>query len=149
MPQIFSTQRRVEFCDTDMAGIAHFTAFFRYMEGAEHALIRSLGLSVLQSHNGQTFSFPRVNATCDYRAPARCEDELEIAVSISRLGEKSVTYRFRISRQGVELAEGSMTSVFCILPPHGSGGTGGAPRSAAIPAEFVELLKPFVETPAG
>ncbi len=28
----FVTTRRVEFIDTDMAGIVHFTNFFRYME---------------------------------------------------------------------------------------------------------------------
>lgn len=40
----FQTSRRVEFCDTDMAGIVHFANFFRYMEAAEHELFRNLGL---------------------------------------------------------------------------------------------------------
>ncbi|MEL7264077.1 MAG: hypothetical protein AAFP69_04590, partial [Planctomycetota bacterium] len=44
----FSIQRRVEFRDTDAAGIVHFSAFFPFMETAEHAFLRSLGLSVFQ-----------------------------------------------------------------------------------------------------
>jgi hypothetical protein len=40
-------QRRIEFCETDAAGIAHFSPMFPCMEQAEHALFRSLGTSVL------------------------------------------------------------------------------------------------------
>ncbi|HMO64742.1 MAG TPA: acyl-CoA thioesterase, partial [Verrucomicrobiota bacterium] len=32
MPSEFRIVRRVEFSDTDMAGIMHFSAFFRYMK---------------------------------------------------------------------------------------------------------------------
>src|SRR5213078_989612 len=46
MPAVFRTTRRVEFADTDMAGIVHFANFFRYMESAEHEFLRSHGLSV-------------------------------------------------------------------------------------------------------
>lgn len=42
----FSFERRVEFCETDAAGIAHFSSLAIYMEQAEHALIRSVGISV-------------------------------------------------------------------------------------------------------
>jgi len=36
----FVTSRRVEFVDTDMAGIVHFTNFFRYMEQARIGFLR-------------------------------------------------------------------------------------------------------------
>ena len=39
----FTTTRRVEFGDTDMAGIMHFANFFRFMERTEHAFLRTLG----------------------------------------------------------------------------------------------------------
>ena len=42
----FTHQRQVEFAETDMAGIVHFANFFRWMESAEHAFLRSLGHSV-------------------------------------------------------------------------------------------------------
>ena len=38
--------RQVEFSDTDMAGIMHFSNFFRFMEAAEHSFFRSLGFSI-------------------------------------------------------------------------------------------------------
>src|SRR4051812_43106379 len=66
MPLPFHTFRLVEFADTDMAGIMHFSAFFRFMEAAEHALLRSLGLSVYSEINGEVVTFPRVAASCEY-----------------------------------------------------------------------------------
>ena len=44
MPQGFRYTRRVQFSETDLAGIAHFSTYFRYMEEAEHALWRAAGL---------------------------------------------------------------------------------------------------------
>jgi acyl-CoA thioester hydrolase len=110
---IHRTTRRVEFCDTDMAGIAHFSNFFRWMEAAEVEFLRSRGLSVKMPWEGMTIGFPRVAATCDYLRPARFEDLLEIAVTLERLGEKSVTYGFAFASSGHELAKGKVTSVCC------------------------------------
>ena len=59
----FYTSRLVEFADTDMAGIIHFSAYFRYMESAEHELLRSMGYSVYSEIDGVTISFPRVAAS--------------------------------------------------------------------------------------
>src|SRR5262245_35599300 len=109
----FQTSRVVEFSDTDMAGIMHFSACFRYMEAAEHELLRSLGFSVYSEVDGVPVSFPRVAASCEYRSPARCEDVLEISVTVRRLGEKSVSYGFEFRDGDRDIAAGEMTSVCC------------------------------------
>jgi acyl-CoA thioester hydrolase len=137
MPQPFLTHRFVEFSDTDMAGIVHFAAFFRYMESAEHALLRSLGLSVYSKIDGQTISFPRVAAHCDFRSPARCEDNLAIEVAVSRIGSKSVTYAFVVRRDETLIAEGKMTSVCCRLQE------GGPPESIPLPEEIAKKLATY------
>ncbi|MEM6799566.1 MAG: thioesterase family protein [Planctomycetota bacterium] len=139
MAYFAATPRRVEFSDTDMAGIAHFSAFFRWMEAAEHELLRSLGLSVYSKlAGGDVVSFPRVAAECDYRSPARCEDLLEIEVDVDRIGTKSVAYRFRFLLAGVEIAEGKMTSVCCRIVAD------TPPQSIPLPDEIVDGLRPFV-----
>ena len=116
----FQTQRRIEFGETDMAGIVHFSNFFRYMEAAETEFLRSRGFSVAWIENGLRVGFPRVSATCDYLKPARFEDVLAIEVTLENLGTKSVTYRFDFSRDGVPIATGRITSVFCReVPGHG------------------------------
>src|SRR6266542_1098059 len=88
-PPVFRTKRRIEFGDTDMAGIVHFANFFRFMESAECEFLRSRGLSVKLDWEGQAIGFPRVSASCDYIQPARFEDLLDVAVSIDRIGTKS------------------------------------------------------------
>ncbi|MGL6074655.1 MAG: acyl-CoA thioesterase [Fimbriiglobus sp.] len=109
----FSITRRVEFGDTDMAGIMHFANFFRFMEAAETAFLRSLGLSVSWEADGVRQGFPRVNATCDFARPARFEDELTIHVVVEKIGRKSVTYRFDFSHAGQPIATGRTTAVYC------------------------------------
>jgi acyl-CoA thioester hydrolase len=111
--QIFHTTRRIEFGDTDMAGIVHFANFFRFMEAAECEFLRSRGLSVKMDWQGQAIGFPRVSASCDYVRPARFEDLLDVAVRIDRIGNKSVTYAFEFSRGGELVANGKVTSVCC------------------------------------
>ncbi|MEM8866017.1 MAG: thioesterase family protein [Planctomycetota bacterium] len=139
MGEVFRTRRLVEFSDTDMAGIAHFSAFFRWMEAAEHEFLRSLGYSIFdKAAEGHAVSFPRVNATCDYRSPAHCVDTLDIEVTVARLGSKSVTYAFHFLRGDQAIADGKMTSVCCKMT------AGEPPQPTPIPGDMAESLRPFV-----
>jgi len=116
----FSITRKVEFRDTDAAGIMHFSVYFNYMEVAEHAFLRSLGLNVILKDEEGEFSFPRVSAHCEYTLPLRFEDEVEVVVHISRVGEKSITFHFQFLRHGHGIAHGQLVTV-CVRPkPDGS-----------------------------
>jgi 4-hydroxybenzoyl-CoA thioesterase/acyl-CoA thioester hydrolase len=143
MSTAFVTTRRVEFSDTDAAGIVHFVAFFRMMEQAEHDLLRSVGLSVVMHDSAGKISWPRVSAKCDFTAAARFEDVLEIEVRIARLGKRSITYAHRFLRDGKELASGEITAVCCRIKD------GKPPKSMDIPGAMVKKLKPFVASPSG
>ncbi len=101
MGEKFETLRRVEFCETDAAGIVHFASYLCYMEQAEHELLRSLGLTVSEPlADGWHLSWPRVHVECDYQGSAAFEDVLTIQVAVERLGAKSVTYVFEFTRGG-------------------------------------------------
>jgi 4-hydroxybenzoyl-CoA thioesterase/acyl-CoA thioester hydrolase len=139
MPSLFHTSRLVEFSDTDMAGIMHFSAFFRYMEAAEHELLRNLGFSVYSEIDGVPVSFPRVAADCEFHSPAKCEDTLDVAVTVRRVGTKSVTYGFQFSIAGRDVATGEMTSVCCRVE-HGA-----APVSIPIPDQVASKLRAMAE----
>src|SRR5947209_20211153 len=110
---VFRTTRRIEFADTDRAGIVHFANFFRFMEAAEQEFLRSRGLSVALDWEGQALGFPRVSASCDYLKPAYFEDVLDVTVRVTRVGRKSVTYVFEFSRGGDLVARGQVSSVCC------------------------------------
>ncbi|MSO48331.1 MAG: acyl-CoA thioesterase [Acidobacteria bacterium] len=108
MPARFQYSRRVQFHETDLAGIAHFSWYFRYMEEAEHALWRALGMSIWPT--GATVGYPRVNATCDFKAPLRFEDEFEVEIAVEAIGRRSIRYRCTLWRGTEVMATGSMTS---------------------------------------
>jgi acyl-CoA thioester hydrolase len=113
----FRVSRRVDFADTDMAGIIHFSNYFRYMEFAEVAFLRSRGLSVTMAWGEEHVSFPRVSATCDFLHPVRFDDVVDIEVCIERVGRKSVTYSFDFTHEGKPVAKGRISAVCCRIRP--------------------------------
>ena len=130
----WQTSRRVEFGDTDMAGIVHFSRFFLWMEAAETEYLRSRGLSVHWVSEGVTQGFPRVSVSCDYKAAAHFEDILDIAIALERIGTKSITWEFVFTRGESPIAVGKMTSVYCL-------NRGGKMESAEIPPELRAKLQ--------
>lgn len=113
----FKIRRIVEFSDTDMAGIVHHAVFYRYMEAAEHAFFRSLGLSVAPPKTAASVGWPRVHTEADFAAPLRFEDEVEIHLLVAEKKSKALTYAFRLRRLNgpvaIEVARGKIT-VVCV-----------------------------------
>ncbi len=136
----FITTRRVEFSDTDMAGIIHFANYYRYMEEAEHAFFRSLGLSIMQRQpDGSVIGWPRVSASCSFEAPAYFEDELEVRLSVERKGVKSLNFVIEFWRGETRLAHGRLKTVCCLCRAH------QPLESIAIPATYADSIQ---ENPA-
>jgi len=131
----FITTRRVEFADTDMAGIIHFANYYRYMEEAEHAFFRSRGLRIMQSQpDGSVIGWPRVSASCSFESPAYFEDSLEVRLNLVRKGIKSLNYEIEFWRGQTRLAHGKLKTV-CCLCRHGE-----SLESIVIPAEYADKL---------
>jgi acyl-CoA thioester hydrolase len=115
MPIHFTYRTIVEFADTDMAGIMHFAHFFRYMERAEHAFWRSLGLSVHMEIEGRTISWPRMHVSCDYRQPLRFEDEIDIELTVREIRPKAIIYDFQFRKGGsAEIAANGAITAVCV-----------------------------------
>jgi acyl-CoA thioester hydrolase len=140
----FTTRRLVEFRDTDAAGIAHFSAFFPWMESAEHELLRSIGVALIERLPDDAVpggpaqvSWPRVSAACDYTSAVRFGDELDVAVTVEALGRSSVTYGFRFTHGDLEVARGRVVAVRCILRPD------RRPEPEPIPEDVAARLARF------
>jgi acyl-CoA thioester hydrolase len=147
MPYEFKLTRRIEFAETDMAGIVHFANFYRMMEVTEHAFFRSLGFSIHGHEHGTATGWPRVSATCDFRAPLRFEDEVEIQLLVAEVRTRSIRYAFifRKAADGMEVARGSVTAV-CASVEKATGKLAAVPIPEAIrsviEAAPAELLSP-------
>lgn len=113
MPSEFQHKRTVAFAETDLAGIVHFSRYFIYMEDAEHAFLRSIGLTVHTEKGDHAIGFPRISARCEFLRPLRFEDEVETCLWVVRRGPKSVTYHFEILTGGRPVARGESVVLCC------------------------------------
>jgi len=139
MAHEITVTRRVEFSETDMAGIMHFSNYFRFMETAEHAFLRSLGLSVVLSRLDPALCLPRVHAECDFSSPLRFEDEVEIHLLVAGKSSRSLSYLFRFYRRDAghrrEVARGAMKVACAARQPDGT------LKSAPLPAALAERIQ--------
>lgn len=126
----FTMTRRVAFCETDLAGVMHFSNYLRWMEDVEHAFWRSIGRSVhAVAGPSSGVTWPRVSVTCEYFAPIRFEDEVELTFRVLSVGEKSLQYEVEFRSQARPIARAKATTVCCTME-------NSAFRSVPIPAEI-------------
>ena len=126
-------KRRVQFAETDGAGMVHFSMFFRYMEEAEHAMWRHAGLSI--ADRSSDLSWPRVSAACEFRNPLFFEDEFEVWVRLAAARTRALDYEFTIVRGETVIAVGTMTSV-CVRKT-----ADGRMRATELPEEILTRLR--------
>jgi YbgC/YbaW family acyl-CoA thioester hydrolase len=140
MLSTFTVRRRVNFSETDLAGIMHFSNFFRWMEETEHAFYRSMGLSVHPLQHGRDgdteIGWPRVAARCDYHAPLHFEEEADVQLTVTEIRTKAIRYRFHVRKlDGTVAALGELTVVAVQADPETR-----KMRAVPIPTAFREKI---------
>ena len=99
-------RRRIEWMDTDAAGIYHWTTVFRLAEAAEAALHTALGIA--------DFTFgatPRVAVEATFALSLRFNDRVEVSLAVTRVGRSSVAYALAVDGEAGRAAQGTVTSV--------------------------------------
>ncbi len=143
MPSEFRLVRTVEFSETDMAGIMHFSNFFRWMEACEAGFYRSLGLPLISFVPGNVVGWPRVSASCTYKEPLRFNDTVEVRLLIKELRTRAVLYVFQFRKVDAAgqvlppvLAQGEIAAV-CVTAD-----ASGKMVAQPIPADVRAKLEP-------
>ncbi len=98
----------VRFDETDLAGIVHFSHYAKWVESAEHSLLKHIGIPIISAQGG----FPKVNFTINYKKPVRFDDQITIELSVTEVGTSSVHYAFEITRDNESLASGKLATVY-------------------------------------
>jgi YbgC/YbaW family acyl-CoA thioester hydrolase len=130
MPFVY--RRRVQFAETDLAGLVHFSYFFRYMEEAEHALWRAAGMSIARA--GDLTGWPRLAAAFEFKAPLRFEDEFDVAVGIVKVTARTLQYEFILTKGPELIGSGTLTTAHVSKTP-------GEPMKALeLPEDVVARL---------
>jgi acyl-CoA thioester hydrolase len=133
VPSELRLTRRVQFYETDAAGIVHFSWFFRYMEEAEHALWREAGLSI---HPGNSeIGWPRVATSFEFRRPLRFEEQFEVHLRVAEITRRTIRYTCRIAQGEATIATGDLT-IACVRKSPGE-----PMKSIDIPAEIVSRFQ--------
>ncbi len=109
--------RRIDWIDTDAAGVYHWTTVFRLVEAAEAALHERLGIRSLMF--GRT---PRVHVETSFQRELRFYDAVEVRFRVSAVGRTSLTYAFTLHREAEEeeAAEGRLVVVHVTDQPGGT-----------------------------
>ena len=101
-------RRRIEWIDTDAAGIYHWTTAFRLAEAAEAALHTALGIA------HRTFgATPRVNVAAEFQRPLVFNDPVDVELAVEALGRTSVRYAFTITGPEGPAMSGQVTT--CLI----------------------------------
>ena len=132
MPSEYHLKRRVQFHETDMAGIVHFSWFFKYMEEAEHAMWRDAGLSIV---DGSDVGWPRIEASFEYYRPLKFEDEFDVHIRIIAKDARTIRYEGVITRGETRIAVGRMATRCVSKKP------GEPMRSIDIPAQIDSVFQ--------
>ncbi len=107
----FTYSLPVRFADIDHAGIVYYPRFFDYFHVAFEELWRArMGAHAYRDLlDRERVGFPAVRAECDFHAPLRFGDTAEVVLSITKLGTKSIEFRYRVSNGATLCADGRVT----------------------------------------
>jgi acyl-CoA thioester hydrolase len=121
---------RVRYGECDPQGVVFNAHYFAYFDIALTELFReALGGYAAMMEDGVDLQV--VEATARYKAPARFDDELDIAIEVARLGTTSMLTDHRITRDGELLVEGRLAHVFVDTESY---------KKTPIPEELREAL---------
>lgn len=131
---------RIEWIDTDAAGIYHNSTVVRFVEAAEASLMRERGLADYFA------SAPRVRYEVDFLAPLYFGQEVTTTVTLAEVGTSSFTWEFEVTgepdddRAAVTAARGRFVTVNMGVGQVAEGDDAGARSARPWPADWLAAL---------
>jgi acyl-CoA thioester hydrolase len=102
---------RVRYGECDPSGVVFNAHYFAYFDLALTELWREVagGYGAMMEEG---VDLQVVEATARYKAPARFDDELDVTIEVTKLGNTSMLTAYAIHRDGALLVEGELAYVF-------------------------------------
>lgn len=135
---MFIAHDKVRMHDTDMAGILYFARQFRFAHDALEDFAESEGLGFDKVFHENQFVFVIVHAEADYLQPLKVGDQLEVHLSVEKIGVTSFTISYKIYKADNILA-GTVKTVHVTLDSK-------TRAKIAIPKELRVLLDKHLST---
>lgn len=113
MPSLFTWTVRVYYEDTDAGGIVFYANYLKFFERARTEWLRAAGVDQQALIEREGAAFVVKNASIDYHAPARLDDEITLTLSIEKLGRASIAFAQKAYR-GEQLLVEATVKVGCV-----------------------------------
>lgn len=131
--RVFLHRHRVTYSECTLGNHIYYARYLDLLEAARGELFRALGQPLL-SWQEQGFTFPVIEVHLRYQRPARYDDELEVALWVTRLDRARLSFGCRIRNQrGEGILEGETCHVCANLEQ----------KPRRLPPELVLVLEPF------
>lgn len=141
MPSEYAITRIVEFSETDMAGVMHFANYFYWMESCEAAFYRSLQLPQISFVPGSVVGWPRAAVRCDYLAPLRFNDRVQVRLLVKEVRTKAAVLAFEFRKLSGDVAEAGLVARGEMVAVCVTSGSDGAFAARPIPEEVRAQLQ--------
>ena len=132
VPRIRRTRVRVRYAETDQMGVVYYANFLVWFEVARVEWLRQGGWSYRDMEHDGT-ALPVIEAHCEYRQPARYDDEIEIAARATLLTPVRVRFDYDV----VRVADDTLAALGHTV--HASVDAGGKP--CRLPSRVREMLR--------
>ena len=92
----FKWSVRVYYEDTDAGGVVYYANYLKFMERARTEYLRHKGFEQDQLIEQQNIIFAVRSVQCDYKSPARFNDDLTVTAKIIELKKASMLFEQKI-----------------------------------------------------
>jgi acyl-CoA thioester hydrolase len=100
------TRIRVRYAETDRMGVVYYANYLVWFEVGRTDWLRRTGESYRDMERTHGVTLPVIEAHCEYRQPARYDDELEIRTQARLLSPVRIRFDYQVVRGDEVLAEG-------------------------------------------
>ena len=122
---------RVRYAETDKMQVAYYANYFVWFEVGRCELLRSLGSSYRELED-RGLMLPVIEAHCEYRRPARYDDDLTILTRGRLMSRARVRFDYEVQRPDDQVVTAIGRTVHAAVNRDG--------RPIRLPAEVREVL---------
>ena len=108
----YNTSIRVRYKETDQMGVVYYSNYLVWFEVARAELLRDIGHTYREIEEGLGLRLMVLEVRCRYKSPARYDDLVNIACSVTKLGSSSITFAYKVTRGKDILTEAETVHVF-------------------------------------
>jgi acyl-CoA thioester hydrolase len=99
-------QLRVNFGDTDAAGIVYYPNYFKWFDIAGHQFFRSIGLAPAKLIKEHSIILPLLDVRCTFEQPLYYDDIITIKTEVMEVNRKTIKLKHEVYRENTRTGHG-------------------------------------------